>query len=285
MKGAFIAARLLTAIVISATAGCAVSPEKKDAVSTAPLAEIDTANDYYARCSGQARNLGDVLAPIVSDMVAQRIPYTQNPSNEWRDCSGNFLRLSSYLASACPDNETYLAASPGIRDYRPGGDNAVPFEAPARSSRELARWYHEQGRFSPIYYDGVSSPADRPQGLDTIRNLIRPGAVLWFSLDRPLAANGLEGLFTKRVARGPHINHMGTVTEVTRDETGQLTSYAMYHGRSTGNPGSVTRAHYWTWPESYLAGGSKEYPSLGYWNQYLVGIGTIVPVVRAPGSD
>ncbi len=285
MKGCSSTARLLAATTLALTAACAAPPVEDVSDRPVPVADLGDSDYYYAQCNGRVQNLRDVLAPIVADMSAQKIPYSQTPANEWRDCSGNFLRLSSYLASACPENGRYLAAPPGISDYRPGANNVAPdADLPGRASRDLARWYQQQGRFKPIYYDGVSTPSERPQDLVANRHLIRPGAVLWFSLDRPRSADGLEGLFTKRVSRGPHINHMGTVTEVTRDDNGEVISYAMYHGRSTGKPGSVTRAHFWTWPESYLANGSKEYPSFGYWKQYLVGVGTIVPVVSSPGS-
>ena len=281
--------RALAAVTLALTAACAAPPVEDADKRPLPTAVAGDSDYFYAQCNGKVQNLQDVLAPIVADMSAQKIPYSQTPANEWRDCSGNFLRLSSYLASACPENARYLVAPPGVSDYRPGGDNVAPeANLSGRASRDIARWYHGQGRFTPIYYDGVDSPAERPQALVANRHLIRPGAVLWFSLDRPRSADGLEGLFTKSVSRGPHINHMGTVTEVTRGDDGQVVSYAMYHGRSTGKPGSVTRAHFWTWPDSYLANGSREYPSFGYWKQYLVGIGTIVPlvgpVVRSDGS-
>jgi hypothetical protein len=277
MKATSFGTLLIISAIIAFAGGCTTQPKE----TTVPDQVDETS--YYAFCGGQEMNLGDVLSPITTDMEAQKIPYSQDPKNEWRDCSGNFLRLSSYLASACPENQRYLAAPPGISDYTPGGNNVAPAGARARSSRDIAKWYESQGRFTAIYYDGVSTPSEIPPGLREHRNLIRPGAVLWFSLARPSSADGLDGLFTKRVSRGPHINHMGTVTKVTRNETGQVIRFAMYHGRSTGKPGSVTRAHYWTWPEDFLANGTKEYPSLGYWNQYLVGIGTIVPVVSPPG--
>lgn len=236
-------------------------------------------------CDGQIRDVGDVLTPIVEDMVSQRIMYSQSPSNEWRDCSGVFLRLSSYVAGACPEQRDALVAPPGIGRYIEGGNNATALRAEARSSRDIARWYHSQGRFKPIYYDGMTSPSQIPDDLRRNRNLIRPGALVWFSFDRPRSADGVEGLFTRRVSRGPHINHMGTVTSVTRDVRGNVIGFEIFHGRSTGKAGSITKSHYWQWPTSHLSCSdlndrstcSKEYPTLGYWSQYLVGIGTLLP--------
>ncbi len=265
-------------------AGCTTEPHSSS--DPQPIPAMGTA--YYAQCNGKVTDLQNVLDPIVAKMTAQQIPYTRNPANEWRDCSGNFLRLSSYLASACPDNQAFLAAPAGITDYRAGADNTAPRNGPAaggetpRRSRDIARWYNAQGRFTPIYYDGINAPDERPADLAAIRERIRPGAVLWFSLSQPTSNDGLEGLFTKTVSRGPHINHMAVVTDVTRDQNGHVTEYAMYHGRTAGKPGSVTRVHYWDWPKKYLDNGKKAYPSLGYWNQYLVGIGTLVPIVGGP---
>ena len=240
---------------------------------------------YLALCDGQIRNMEELLSPIVQDLSAQRILYAQNPSDEWRDCSGVFLRLSSYVAAACPEQQGALAARPGISRYVEGGNNTSSVQGYGRNSRSIAEWYAARGRFVPIYYDGVTSPGQIPPDLRRSRNLIRPGAVVWFSLDRPKASDGLSGLFVRNVSRGPHINHMATVTSVTRDENGDVVQYEMFHGRSTGKVASVTKAHFWTWPTGYLGCSdrsdrstcTKEYPSLGYWKQYLVGIGTLLP--------
>ncbi len=80
----------------------------------------------------QCQNIEMVLQPIVVSMVAQKIPYSQSPSNEWRDCSGNFLRLSSYVANQCPGVQ--LVAPPGVTAYTKGGRNKAPGGEQARSN-------------------------------------------------------------------------------------------------------------------------------------------------------
>ncbi len=235
-------------------------------------------NAYYVMCGGKVKRLENILQPIVDNLVAQKIPYTQDPANEWRDCSGNFLRLTSYVASECSEQQDNLIAPPGIKDYLPGGDNVGPGNVTARSSRSVAKWYQMKGRFTPIYYDGVQSPSQIPADLHKYRNRIRPGAVLWFSRGRPISADGLDALFQK-TSSGTHINHMGTVTAVERNESGDVISFEMFHGRTKTKPASVTRTHFWKWPDKYLQGGAKEYPSFGYWGQSLVGIATLAPVV------
>lgn len=234
---------------------------------------------YHALCDGEVTDLADVLEPIARNMTAQKIPYTRDPANEWRDCSGNFLRLSSYVASACPDQQEHLIAPPGIKDYAPGGDNVAPGNVTVRSSRGVAKWFNDRGRFTPIYYDDAERLGAAPKDLHAYRDYIRPGAVLWFSRGKPLRTDGIDALFVRNEANS-HINHMATVTAVVRDDSGQVMGYSMYHGRTKSKPGSVTKAHFWTWPEKYLQGG-KEYPPLGYWKQRLVGISTLVPVVAS----
>ena len=128
----------------------------------------------------------------------------------------------------------HLAAPPGITDYVPGGENTIPGGAKARDSRGLGKWYHEQGRFTPIYYDDVMGDiAAAPQGLIELRNTIKPGSVLWFARQQPTSEAGLDGLFV-RGTTGAHINHMGTVRAVTRDEDGNIIGFEMYHGRREG---------------------------------------------------
>jgi hypothetical protein len=221
----------MTVLIITMASGCASSgqtPESSaSSVATAQPAassSLNTAagfNTYFAVCDGEAKDLELILQPIVTDLVAQKIPYTRDPANEWRDCSGNFLRLSSYVASACPEQQVSLIAPPGIKAYRAGADNAVPYNLPYRSSRSVAQWYHKQGRFTPIYYDGTTSVSGVPADLDRYRDLIRPGAVLWFSRGRPTSAAGVNALFSK-TGSGAHINHMGTVTSVRRNERGEV---------------------------------------------------------------
>ena len=277
----------MTFAVLMLATGCADThaPSPADANSSAPPPQpepvaLDTSR-HFARCGGELADLGDTLGPIVADLVAQKIPYSRKPANEWRDCSGNFLRLSSALAAACPEHATALIAPPGVAPYVAGGDNAVPFDVPYRSSRSVAKWYHDQGRFVPVYYDDAPNETDVPAQLLEQRALIRPGAVVWFSRGRPVSADGIGALFQK-TGSGSHINHMATVTEVTRDAAGDVISYRMFHGHGRaekGTPSSVTNRQFLVWPERLLAGGTRSYPPLGYWSQRLVGVGTLVPTV------
>ncbi len=258
---------------------------KAIADSLARVEAIANAEVYYARCGDQVLPMHEILGPIAASMQAQKIPYkiSQDPVDEWRDCSGNFLRLSSYVAARCAGNDDLLAAQAGVKDFVLNGNNNVPASRGPRSTRGLGKWYNDQERFTPIFYDGVTDVAAAPQDLVAHRNLIKPGAVLWFSRKKPMSAGGLEDLWTPNQAR-TQINHMGTVTEVTRDDAGNVIRYKMYHGHGReGNPAAVTEHHYWDWPATFTSNG-KSYPPLGYWDQYLVGIGSLLPAEAPPAG-
>lgn len=228
-----------------------------------------------------------MLTPVVETLVAQKIPYSRTPANEWRDCSGNFLRLSSAVAAVCPEHATNLIAPAGVKPYASDANNAVPFDVPYRSSRSVARWYHDKGLFVPIYYDDAPAVTDVPAKLLEHRHLIRPGAVVWFSRGRPQSGEGIDALFEK-TGSGSHINHMATVTDVSRDDDGNVISYKMFHGHGRadkGTPASVTDRQFFVWPARLLANGTKSYPPLGYWSQRLVGVGTLVPTITEALPD
>ena len=233
--------------------------------SVSPTGSALDSNAYYVSCAGQVRDLGAILSPIASKMVAQKIPYSQQAAGEWRDCSGNFLRLSSYLAEACPELNGSLVATKGIADYKRGANNTATATAAARTTRGIAKWYSQNGRFTPVYYDRGNRAA-----VASHRHLIRPGAVLWFSRTAPKRSAGLTPLFARQ------INHMGTVISVQRNQNGDVVGYSMYHGRRPGKRATITEKHYWDWPRAYTSRG-QSYPPLGYWKQYLVGIGSIAP--------
>lgn len=259
--------------------GCQSTPQTvpdKPANTSNPGPVTPNRSDWVVECAGARVTLGLLLQPIVTKMVAQKIPYSQDPANEWRDCSGNFLRLSSYLAQRCPDQEGHLVATQGVRDYRPLGSNRVRAKAAARTTRQIARWYDKQDRFTPIYYDDAPSLGAAPADLRRIRDQVRPGTVLFFSKGRPLAEQGKKPLFTP--GRSTAIVHMATVTKVQLDsQSGQVLGFEMYHGRNARHPGMVTKSHFWDWPDHLTQDGAKQYPPFGNWSQRLVGIATLLP--------
>ncbi len=220
--------------------------DQTSAMRTAPepepepvVAERDP-NEIYVTCNGEVVTLSSIVVPITEKMASVEIPYTQAKAggDQLRDCSGNFLRVSSYIAGRCEDAQATLAASAGVVDWIPGGGKKNVFkgevrhwtdggtEYAARTTRDTARWYHSQGLFTPVYTDG-SNPS---KGLEALRSQIKPGMVIWYgrSGQRYSKRSGLDKLFQSRVG----IVHVGVVHSVQRDETtGEVTSYKLYHGR------------------------------------------------------
>ena len=212
-------------------------------------------------------------------MTQQKIIYAQNPADEWRDCSGNFLRLASRVASICENVE--MPAPAGIGIYRHGsGNNKRPGPADARSSRGLAAWYDQRGMFEPIYYDGIDV-VSAPQALQQIRNRIKVGSVLWFSRRTPVAAGGKTALYAEV---GGAINHMGTVASVTRDDQGNVVKWEMYHGQNEKKHNELS-THWWDWPSQFTSKG-EQYPPGGYWSQRIVGFAeSLIPLGAVSVSD
>ena len=79
-------------------------------------------------CTGMNADVIMLLRQVSQRMEAQQIPYS---SAAKADCSGIFLRVLDSLKQFCPEN-TY------------------PNQSQYRSSRDLAKWYHEQGRLQLI---------------------------------------------------------------------------------------------------------------------------------------
>ena len=66
------------------------------------------------------------------------------------------------------------------------------------------------------------------------------------------------------------INHMATVVRITKEDSGNVTGWDMYHGQNP-KKGSGMTSHRWHWPATYTSNCQK-YPPGGYWDQRIVGI-------------
>ncbi len=248
-----------------------------DATGPSPAGEDPT--QYFTQCGDSVVSLADVVVPIIDDLVSQGntsgtgepgIPYTQDPANELRDCSGNFLRVSSAVAAKCPNHADALVIAAGVRPWTPGGDNAFTGTIRARDSRSTARWYHDKGLFTPIFCDGDTATLSADMAADADK--IRPGAVIWYAhTDECITrADGLEKLLGR-------IDHVGTVRSVARDESGTVVSYEVYHGRRTGMGSGVdTLVRVYT-------GLTPGIPPYGNWKEPVVGIAPILPTTHPAG--
>ena len=99
------------------------------------------------------------------------------------------------------------------------------------------------------------------------RNLIRPGAVMFFGR----SGKKYNDLNVENLTGGI-IFHIGVVTEVTKDDNGDVTGYVMFHGRRPGK--AAERSHY-----HQIAPPRAGFPPLGNWNQQWVGIAYIMTPV------
>ncbi len=148
------------------------------------------------------------------------------------DCSGIFHRTAQFVGSKC-DRYQYVA----------------------RDSRSLAKWYHDNNNLV-IINDAKSK-----------RNLIKPGSVMFFG------KTGKKYQPTVEQVTAPYpngiIQHIGVVTEVTKDDTGDVTGYVMFHGRRPGV--TAKRSHYHKIKPPKLG-----FPVLGNWEQQWVGVANIM---------
>jgi hypothetical protein len=161
----------------------------------------------------------------------QRILYRSIPLS---DCSGMFHRLLEEMKEAFPAYQ-------------------YPTVTEARSSRALAQWYYDR--------DALHLIEDAAQS----GHLIQPGAVMFFGqIGKKYAKPTIEQL----VIPGVGIQHIGTVVEVEYDETGQVTSYTMFHARGKGKIASKTK-HYLQRPSN------PTLPAYGNWRQQWVAVAYI----------
>ncbi|WP_339136434.1 MAG: hypothetical protein WGN25_00945 [Candidatus Electrothrix sp. GW3-4] len=180
---------------------------------------------------------GDLVPAVrasVADLEAQAILYGVGPLS---DCSGIFHRVLMGVKKRCPDH-----AYPPIDVYR--------------DSRDLARWYNEQGELILI--------EDALQRTD----LIRPGMVLFYGRAGRVFKNfTVDDLVATRAG----IDHVGVVVRVQRDEDGEVSNYRLFHGH--GRKGKTfASATNWHRREPTRA----SYPPFGNGRQQLVAAARIV---------
>ena len=222
-------ARILLLMLIAAVAlfwACSPSEkseQKSDRPATEPVAEaaaqpvpveftmasLSALDSYDIACGEQTIDLAGPVAEIAAAIEDSSFLYATKPLT---DCSGIFHRVLQRMKNRCPDQ-----AYPPIETYR--------------DTRDLARWYQEQGQFI-LVKDALAAA-----------NLIKPGAVLFYGQRATQYKDfTAEDLFK----RGTGINHMGVVVRVKKDEAGNVVSYELFHGhgRPGKTPASTTNYHF-----------------------------------------
>lgn len=164
-----------------------------------------TASSVSITCADAEYDLSTPLMEVASQLEAQQLMYNVQP---FTDCSGIFHRVLDSINRRCPDH-----AFPNPNAYR--------------SSRGVGKWYSEKGNFIQI-----TDPENEWA-------YIKPGAVMFYasgSID-PKAIQK-EALFKQG-----GIRHVGVVVAVEKDPDGVVSSYTLFHGRTTGKVAAMTNYH------------------------------------------
>ncbi len=246
-------AALLCSLCFLYLSGCQ-SKAAQDSNEVAPPTEIDPESPTTENQSGEpAPNSEDPVLTNMEDSIhcgsdidlagfldkytgaleAQAIIYNSEPLS---DCSGIFLRVSNAVGEKCPN---YV----------------FPDATSVRSSRGLAAWFHE--------HDNLHLVQD-PMAIDAY---LRPGAVMFYGQSGKSYTNPTIAEIT---SSSSGIQHIGVVVEVVKEEaSGQVQSYSLFHGRSTGKIASRTDYHERKPSRTGL-------PPFGNWKQHLVAVGYIL---------
>jgi rare lipoprotein A len=164
-----------------------------------------TESSYKASCRGQQHNLANSITKIAKDLSGLKFS-----SRKLQDCSGIFHKfVRKFKTEYCP-NDDY----PKVRN--------------ARTTRGIAKWYHQRGELILVHNVLKQS------------HLIKPGAVMFYGRPNRKYKNfKANDLFI----RGRGINHLGVVVSVDRDAKGRVVSYKLFHGRRPGKPSGITNFH------------------------------------------
>ncbi len=193
--------------------------------------------------------LAIVIDNIAQALEARNLAYRSDLS---QDCSGIYHQIKDSLQRRIPD-------------LGPRGNYHYPSYTADRSSRQIAHWYYTNNNLH-IVQDALAD-----------RNKIRPGTVVFFGRTEEKYSNITIELLTnpgKFIHDGTNgkIMHIAVVTQVERDDAGNVVRYTMMHGRNSRHNASRTSANY-DGPGSYAQQHVK-FP-FGNWNQQLVALANI----------
>lgn len=186
-------------------------------------------------CFADNQSLSLQLSLFAEGIERDSVMYDNKNSAKLADCSGMFLRVTKFVASKCNQYE-------------------YPQPNEARGTSQLISWYHNKKNLILIKNN---------EDAFAKRNLIKPGAIMFFGRSGQVYNNVDIGIAQSQVM------HVGTVTEVNKDDQGNVIGYTMFHGRSAGKIAQRTFYHGLKPPR-------LGYPVLGNWNQQWIGISYIM---------
>lgn len=199
---------LMISILLIVFGLCACSETKESAQAqsaTQAQTQKKTKPEAPPSCDTRLPSLAPNILQIATHLTEQALDYNVEP---FSDCSGIFHRVLDSLKLSCKE-----PAYPS-KEYR--------------SSRDLARWYHERGTLNLVH---------DPIGM---AEKIEPGAVLFYGGRG--AEWGAEFSVTDITSAGG-INHVGVVTAVQKDADGIVQSYHLFHGLRPGKTAQITTYH------------------------------------------
>ncbi len=225
---------LLLFVLLYLSAKCVFPKEvvqEKDSPETATKATSGLG------CVGKNFDLEAFLYRDVAKKIeAQRLLYNSRNPSKLQDCSGIFHRVLKKVAAKIePNCSQYIFPS-----------------LQARSSKNLARWYHDHNNFILI---------GNPQEAG---NLIKIGTVVFYGQQGKRYKKPTINLLTSREG----VQHIGLVVEVERDANGKLLNYGLFHGHGKTGVQAADITYFHRWKDSHLAYGNG--------NQQIVGIANIL---------
>ena len=188
-------------------------------------------------CFASDDDLSLQLTLLAERMEKDSLWYDLKNPKRLQDCSGIFHRISQFVEKKC-EGYTY------------------PSTKKARDSRTLSGWFFDNNNLK-IIEDPVAD-----------RNLIRPGSVMFFAGTGKKYQNMTIDQLSAPYPNGI-VSHIGVVTEVKKNEDGDVTGYVMMHGRRPGV--FAQRSHYHAIEPPRFG-----YPPLGNWNQQWIAVGYIM---------
>ncbi|MEN0048671.1 MAG: hypothetical protein AAF806_16535, partial [Bacteroidota bacterium] len=216
--------------------------EEKDNTETAATANGEDATDEGTLqpkeedTKGSNEDLQQALQAISANVEAAKVMYDDKNPKNLADCSGIFHRMIDSVQTRFPAL----------------GEDDFPAVNTARGSKQIVKWYHDNGNLT-IVDDALA-----------VRDNIRPGTVVFFASKQDPS----EKLTIEKLQK--IVYHIAIVTSLEEDENGDLVSYKMMHGRTNGKIASRT--------ESASVNDEKGRPPLGNDYSQLVAIADLVSV-------
>ncbi|MEM6803548.1 MAG: carboxypeptidase-like regulatory domain-containing protein, partial [Bacteroidota bacterium] len=186
---------------------------QESSIAEEQVQEEDSSIEPITNCSRPSdAEMSAALTTKSEELEAQKLMYSATPPEELRDATGIFFRMISFVGS-------YVNCS----------EYVYPKPEETRTTKSLVKWFYQRGNL--VIENDTSKILER----------LRPGSVLFFG--RWGKEYTPEELTIDVISGSKGVQHMGIVTEILRDESGETIGYKMMNGRSAGKHAKRT-LHY-----------------------------------------